>query len=175
MKASWLRATVLGCALALAGGLGSGCQLIVDFDRSRIVDDAGVDGGSDSGTEDGGTGDSGTDGGTGDSGMNDGGTPTCTDTVQNGMETDVDCGGPTCGDCANGDMCAVPGDCTSGVCSAMTCVAATPTDGMRSGMETDVDCGGPDCADCADGDMCAVAGDLFSCFCNPRKLCAVPT
>ncbi len=50
--------------------------------------------------------------------------PTCTDGVQNGNETGVDCGGPDCPTCP-------------------TC-----TDGTQNGQETGVDCGGPDCPSC---------------------------
>ena len=50
--------------------------------------------------------------------------PTCTDGVQNGNETGVDCGGPDCPACP-------------------TC-----TDGIQNGNETGVDCGGPDCPAC---------------------------
>jgi len=52
--------------------------------------------------------------------------PTCTDGIQNGDETGVDCGGTTCAPCA------VP-----------TC-----TDGIQNGDETGVDCGGTSCAPC---------------------------
>ncbi|NNE30235.1 MAG: T9SS type A sorting domain-containing protein, partial [Saprospiraceae bacterium] len=50
--------------------------------------------------------------------------PTCTDGVQNGNETGVDCGGSACPACP-------------------TC-----TDGVQNGNETGVDCGGPDCPSC---------------------------
>jgi hypothetical protein len=53
-------------------------------------------------------------------------TPLCTDSMKNGSETDVDCGG-SCAPanrCANGQMCLVNGDCTSANCSMMTCSAA---------------------------------------------------
>ncbi|MBL4662580.1 MAG: T9SS type A sorting domain-containing protein, partial [Flavobacteriaceae bacterium] len=52
--------------------------------------------------------------------------PTCTDGIQNGDETGVDCGGTNCAPCA------VP-----------TC-----TDGIQNGDETGVDCGGTNCAPC---------------------------
>jgi len=53
----------------------------------------------------------------------------CSDSVKNGSETDVDCGGNTyaswplsgCGTCGSGKSCSVNGDCTSGVCNAGTC------------------------------------------------------
>ncbi|WP_040249539.1 T9SS type A sorting domain-containing protein [Psychroserpens mesophilus] len=51
--------------------------------------------------------------------------PTCTDGIQNGNETGVDCGGPDCPAC--------PPSCT---------------DGIQNGNETGVDCGGPDCPEC---------------------------
>lgn len=54
--------------------------------------------------------------------------PTCTDGIQNGNETGVDCGGPDC------DACPV--------------VDPTCTDGIQNGSETGVDCGGPDCDAC---------------------------
>ena len=46
---------------------------------------------------------------------------TCSDAVKNGNETDVDCGGGTCAACAAGKICAAPGDCASGVCTANVC------------------------------------------------------
>jgi len=42
--------------------------------------------------------------------------PTCLDAVQNGSETDVDCGG-LCPTCASGAHCNIDGDCTSDLCS----------------------------------------------------------
>jgi hypothetical protein len=53
-----------------------------------------------------------------------GGGPTCTDGIQNGDETGVDCGGSVCPACP-------------------TC-----TDGIQNGGETGVDCGGPVCPAC---------------------------
>src|SRR5688572_23304953 len=46
---------------------------------------------------------------------------TCSDGVQNGDETDVDCGGPDCSPCADGGACLVDGDCESGTCDNGTC------------------------------------------------------
>ena len=56
-----------------------------------------------------------------------GGDPTCTDGIQNGNETGVDCGGPDCPACPTCD------------------------DGVQNGNETGVDCGGPDCPACPTG------------------------
>ncbi len=57
---------------------------------------------------------------------------TCTDTIQNGDETDTDCGG-SCSPCSIGDDCGVAGDCETGNC-ATTCqpvvvVATSPANG----------------------------------------------
>src|SRR5579872_3323684 len=68
--------------------------------------------------------------------------PTCMDGVKNGMETDVDCGGPVCGPCAAGKACTAATDCTTAVCQGNLCVAASCMDGVKNGDETDVDCGG---------------------------------
>ncbi|MBK6362661.1 MAG: T9SS type A sorting domain-containing protein [Saprospiraceae bacterium] len=77
-------------------------------------------------------------------------TPTCTDGVQNGQETGIDCGGPTCPPCAsctdgiqNGQETGV--DCGGPICPA----CATCSDGIQNGQETGVDCGGPTCPPCA--------------------------
>ena len=47
--------------------------------------------------------------------------PTCTDGVQDGKETDIDCGGGACGGCATGKMCGAASDCASGVCTGGVC------------------------------------------------------
>jgi hypothetical protein len=69
--------------------------------------------------------------------------PACTNSVQDGAETDVDCGGPTCGPCANGRQCAVNGDCVSGLCAAGTC---TPL-AQGSACLSNGACGSGNCVD----------------------------
>ncbi len=59
--------------------------------------------------------------------INEGVTPTCTDGIQNGNETGIDCGGDSCEPCI---------------------VAATCDDGIQNGDETGIDCGGTSCAPC---------------------------
>ncbi len=78
--------------------------------------------------------------------------PTCTDGVQNGDETGVDCGGSACPPCAtctdgiqNGDETGV--DCGGSACPP----CATCTDGIQNGDETGVDCGGSACPPCPVG------------------------
>ena len=45
----------------------------------------------------------------------------CMDGIQNGSETDIDCGGPDCVPCSAGQTCIVSADCKSGSCTANHC------------------------------------------------------
>jgi hypothetical protein len=47
--------------------------------------------------------------------------PLCTDGMKNGLETDVDCGGPDCGKCVAGKRCNVVGDCATYACTGGVC------------------------------------------------------
>ncbi len=47
----------------------------------------------------------------------------CTNGMMDGNETGLDCGGPECAACPNGQGCGGPGDCISGFCNAGTCTA----------------------------------------------------
>lgn len=61
----------------------------------------------------------------------------CTDGVQNGAETAIDCGGGTCAPCTVGQGCGADSDCDTSACSGSVCVecnAATDCPG------TDTDC-----------------------------------
>ena len=69
--------------------------------------------------------------------------PTCTDGIQNGNETDVDCGGPTCTPCPS---------CYDGIQNqnetGIDCGGICPTpchcsNGIQDNGETGIDCGGP--------------------------------
>jgi hypothetical protein len=95
--------------------------------------------------------------------------PSCTDGVQNGAETDLDCGGGgLCGACSDGKVCAANGDCTSQVCTGNVCQAPSCTDGVQNGAETDLDCGGGGlCGACSDGQGCSVDTDCASQLCRP--------
>ncbi|MBX2871244.1 MAG: T9SS type A sorting domain-containing protein [Saprospiraceae bacterium] len=79
-------------------------------------------------------------------------TPTCTDGIQNGEETGVDCGGPDCPDCPTEPSCTdgvQNGEETGVDCGGPDCPACpTCDDGLQNGEETGIDCGGPDCPDC---------------------------
>ncbi|MEO6952431.1 MAG: hypothetical protein ABI321_11505, partial [Polyangia bacterium] len=51
--------------------------------------------------------------------------PSCSDTIKDNLETDVDCGGTTCPrKCAVGKKCLVNGDCADGSCKSNVCVTA---------------------------------------------------
>lgn len=95
--------------------------------------------------------------------------PGCGDSVLNGLETDLDCGGGECIGCADGLTCVVDRDCLSGVCTGGTCQAPTCTDGVFNGAETDVDCGGPTppgCPRCATGRRCDATSDCATDMCD---------
>jgi len=91
--------------------------------------------------------------------------PTCTDSVANGSETGVDCGGGTCPQCPAGQGCSSASDCTTGICSGGICVAASCSDGVRNGDESDVDCGGV-CSGCQYTEMCTLQTDCQSGRCD---------
>jgi len=100
--------------------------------------------------------------------------PTCSDSLTNGTETDLDCGGQDCSACALSAHCTRASDCLSGLCDAGLC-AAMPTcdDGQLNGAETDTDCGGGTCALCALDAHCTRAGDCASGLCKAGT-CATP-
>jgi hypothetical protein len=50
--------------------------------------------------------------------------PTCTDGVQNGTETDIDCGGTMCQPCNIGEKCVTADDCVGKICNS-TCQCPT--------------------------------------------------
>ena len=97
---------------------------------------------------------------------------TCTDGIQDGQETDVDCGGPLCMPCPDGDNCLIGADCIDKVCgTSLTCSAPTCMDGVQNGNETGTDCGGGSymgaaaCPPCTNGQKCKVPGDCSSLNC----------
>jgi hypothetical protein len=97
--------------------------------------------------------------------------PTCTDFVQNGDETGVDCGG-ACPACPTGPECTVGVDCASGVCDAGACAAARCDDGVKNGSESDVDCG-KGCKLCPLDQACSADDDCASGECNTRCVSTV--
>ncbi|HSN97192.1 MAG TPA: hypothetical protein VLS89_02805 [Candidatus Nanopelagicales bacterium] len=106
----------IGAVLVLVAGLASaaGCQFVTAVDRDDIP-------GGEGGAGTGGAGNQGGGGGGGQGGGG-GGTDSCTDALQNGAETDVDCGGGSCPPCDAGQRCDGDADCASGTCTGGTCV-----------------------------------------------------
>jgi hypothetical protein len=65
-------------------------------------------------------------------------TPTCSDGVKNGTESDVDCGG-SCAPCADGKHCGAAAECTTGQCTGGTCCSThtyDKTTGPVAGLTT---------------------------------------
>jgi hypothetical protein len=98
--------------------------------------------------------------------------PTCFDRIQNGDETDVDCGGTACVACGPGAMCELDVDCAlmtsceDGFCRTPACMNE-----MLDTGEVDVDCGG-DCPGCPDGTDCTMDADCRSGRCDDDSVCS---
>lgn len=99
--------------------------------------------------------------------------PSCGDKVQNGDETDMDCGG-SCPPCSPGKHCGVPKDCDTGVCTMGVCQIGLCGDKIQNGSETDVDCGGGMCPACDPGLKCSVGTDCTSGVCS-QGICQAPS
>ncbi len=78
---------------------------------------------------------------------------TCTDGIQNGSETGVDCGGPDCFACPSCNDGIQNGDETGVDCGGSCSPCPSCNDGIQNGSETGVDCGGScsACPTCFDG------------------------
>jgi cysteine-rich repeat protein len=59
---------------------------------------------------------------------------TCDDGLKSNAETDVDCGGPDCGKCNNGKVCAANSDCVSGACVNGSCNLPTSCKQLKDGL-----------------------------------------
>lgn len=94
----------------------------------------------------------------------------CSDGSKNGAETDTDCGGGMCEECATGKACSKNSDCLGGLCTNAIC-KATCTDQDKNNAETDVDCGGTTCPACGDGKSCASDDDCQSGSCGALDKC----
>src|SRR5512132_1096730 len=118
--------------------LGCGCNLILGLEPRDLVDAAGGAGGTGGTTVTNSTSTS----------------ASCSDAVENGAETDKDCGGGACPACKNGQGCKTGPDCESSFCNGGTCLAPTCDDKTKNGKETDADCGGFDCPQCGPDKQC---------------------
>jgi hypothetical protein len=97
----------------------------------------------------------------------------CGDRLQNGKETDKDCGGPQCGKCDLGLRCKGNTDCENGACFANKCQAEHCTNQEPDGGETDYNCGGTECPGCASNQKCLVNSDCRQNLCVDGQ--CVPT
>jgi formylglycine-generating enzyme required for sulfatase activity len=97
----------------------------------------------------------------------------CSNTIRDGKETDVDCGGTECLKCIDGKRCVALTDCAGGACFENKCVTPACTDNVTNGGESDVDCGGNVCAKCTTGKKCNGASDCLSGTCV-NQACACP-
>jgi hypothetical protein len=97
----------------------------------------------------------------------------CSDGIQNGTETAIDCGGADadCPRCGLGATCAAGSDCGSQSCNGGRCTSCS--DGIQNGNETAVDCGGADpaCSRCAPGGRCQADQDCTSGACEGGFCC----
>jgi formylglycine-generating enzyme required for sulfatase activity len=124
-------------------------------------------------TYDGDLGPEGGDGGVGEGG--EAGIPkTCNNTIRDGQETDVDCGGAECKPCVDGKACVAPSDCAGGSCTDKVCSTANCKNNVTDGSETDSDCGGAVCPRCTIGKRCKVGTDCASATCDQSLACACP-
>lgn len=128
----------------------------------------------------------------------------CINTIKDGDEADVNCGGSCLAKCEVGKACTDNDDCGTGnctdkkVCAVKSCTndtecvspavcwfddtVETPTDGVCiscvdgivNGDETDVDCGGNTCAQCEKGKTCKTADDCVTGECT-NKTCTGDT
>ncbi|CAF3872679.1 unnamed protein product, partial [Adineta steineri] len=105
--------------------------------------------------------------------------PSCNDGNLNQFETDVDCGGTSCGStCAIGKQCLVNTDCANGNCdhTSKTCQAPSCTDGNKNQNEGDIDCGTPCTTKCSVGSTCLVNADCANGNCDhTSKTCQAPS
>jgi cysteine-rich repeat protein len=107
-----------------------------------------------------------------------------TDSCNGGMPSNTPtASGTSCSDGGSGTLCDGNGacveclqasDCSSSICEANKCIAASCQDQVKNGEETDVDCGGKDCLTCDDLQTCVDGSDCKSSVCV-GNICLVPT
>ena len=95
----------------------------------------------------------------------------CMNDVQDGAETDVDCGGGACRTCVVDQRCGRDRDCETGVCGDARCLEPACNDRVINGKETGLDCGGS-CAPCPADEPCLADKDCASGECN-EQVCGV--
>ena len=116
--------------------------------------------------------------------------PTCSDGIQNGSETDIDCGGPSCGRCRNGWHCASRNDCQSARCVGGECFACLESAVCGSDVNGACSCSGSAtcvtsasyrsidaCRNCPVGWGCMGSGGVGYCMppCGSSESCTFTT
>jgi len=86
---------------------------------------------------------------------------TCEDGLHNGLESDVDCGGPNCAGCLDGDACGAGSDCASTFCEAGSCVTPRHCRDIR-----DLDAALPDGVYPIDPDGPGIGAGPVSAYCE---------
>jgi hypothetical protein len=97
----------------------------------------------------------------------------CMDQILDADESDVDCGGQSCGGCANGKMCGAGQDCASGHCPANSCAPKPPGMGCTSNSQ----CASGLCGTNGSGNCCSAACTGGSCGatgCDGSGACVYP-
>jgi hypothetical protein len=95
----------------------------------------------------------------------------CSNSVMDGNETDIDCGGGKCSACISGKMCETGADCKAGYCNNNNiCSVPSCNDSLKNQGESDVDCGGPCTKKCKESDECFRDSDCVSQNCI-RNIC----
>lgn len=115
---------------------------------------------------------------------------TCTNTIFDIGESDVDCGGICATKCTNGKTCTTNSSCLSNLCSLGICaqntsnstnttnstnITNTCTNGIYNLNESDIDCGGACTAKCTTGKNCTLNTDCASAICSSGKCAANAT
>ncbi|APR76693.1 Tetratricopeptide TPR_2 repeat protein [Minicystis rosea] len=96
----------------------------------------------------------------------------CGDTVKNGDETDVDCGG-SCGTCDNSKQCKTATDCKSGYCQGTTCQPCYTSSWCAQGQYCDTPGSSGVCKpDKATGQSCTSYDQCSSNYCTNGFCCA---
>jgi hypothetical protein len=99
--------------------------------------------------------------------------PTCSDGIQDGNETDIDCGGVECSPCNDGQKCKGEADCLSRFCNNGICAACTSYSQCSSGEVCDSMtgyCQGCVWNNCLNGQICDPSTQLCG-PCGDTKDC----
>lgn len=95
--------------------------------------------------------------------------PNCRDGAKNGGETAIDCGGPDCPRCANGQTCQQGRDCRSGICRNGACSICT--DSSQCGNDRNVCFCALEAGHCVSNVPLAQAPFRTNCDCAAGETC----